>query len=224
MPAEKVGGAPRLIHANEKAAPLIGLDPASFREPGFVEIFSGHRPFPGGEPLAMVYSGHQFGAWAGQLGDGRALLIAPGPQPERRIVGHPAQGLRAHALFAIRRRPRGDALHHPRISWPARRWRAWAFPPAGRCRIIATGETVQPRKAGAGRDPHPAGAQPYPLRPFRAFPSCRQARAGAAAGRSCDRRIFPRIRGRPCRLVRRSGEAHRRIDGGTGRPPVSPMA
>ncbi len=76
MPAEKVGEKPRLIHANEKAAALIGLDPASFRDPAFVEIFSGHKPFPGGAPLAMVYSGHQFGAWAGQLGDGRALLIA----------------------------------------------------------------------------------------------------------------------------------------------------
>src|SRR5215469_14453828 len=76
MAAEKVGKDLRLIHANEKAAALIGLDPAFFRDPAFVEIFSGRRPFPGGEPLAMVYSGHQFGGWAGQLGDGRALLIA----------------------------------------------------------------------------------------------------------------------------------------------------
>jgi uncharacterized protein YdiU (UPF0061 family) len=76
MPAEKVGGNPHLIHANAKAAALIDLDPAFFREPEFAEIFSGHRPFPGAEPLAMVYSGHQFGVWAGQLGDGRALLIA----------------------------------------------------------------------------------------------------------------------------------------------------
>jgi uncharacterized protein YdiU (UPF0061 family) len=76
MAAEKVGTQPRLIHANAKAAALIDLDPKSFQDPAFVEIFSGHRPFPGAEPLAMVYSGHQFGVWAGQLGDGRALLIA----------------------------------------------------------------------------------------------------------------------------------------------------
>ncbi len=75
MAAERVGVRPRLVHANEKAAPLIGLDPKSFSDPVFAQIFSGHLPFPGGEPLAMVYSGHQFGAWAGQLGDGRALLI-----------------------------------------------------------------------------------------------------------------------------------------------------
>src|SRR5581483_9005148 len=76
MPAERVGEAPRLVHANAKAAALIDLDPSFFRDPAFAEIFSGHRPFPGAEPLAMVYSGHQFGVWAGQLGDGRALLIA----------------------------------------------------------------------------------------------------------------------------------------------------
>jgi uncharacterized protein YdiU (UPF0061 family) len=76
MNPEGVGVKPRLIHANAKAAALIGLDPASFNEPAFAEIFSGHGPYPGGEPLAMVYSGHQFGAWAGQLGDGRALLLA----------------------------------------------------------------------------------------------------------------------------------------------------
>ena len=75
MSPEAVGVRPRLIHANPKAAALIGLDPKEFSDPAFTEIFSGHRPFPGGEPLAMVYSGHQFGAWAGQLGDGRALLL-----------------------------------------------------------------------------------------------------------------------------------------------------
>jgi uncharacterized protein YdiU (UPF0061 family) len=38
-------------------------------------VMAGHRPLEGFSPLAMVYSGHQFGVWAGQLGDGRALLI-----------------------------------------------------------------------------------------------------------------------------------------------------
>jgi serine/tyrosine/threonine adenylyltransferase len=76
MPPEGVGVKPRLIHANARAAALIGLDPKSFADPAFTEIFCGHRPYPGGEPLAMIYSGHQFGAWAGQLGDGRALLLA----------------------------------------------------------------------------------------------------------------------------------------------------
>ena len=75
MPAEKVGAAPRLIHANPDAAELLDLDPTVFNDPQFVEVVSGHRPLKGFSPLAMVYSGHQFGVWAGQLGDGRALLI-----------------------------------------------------------------------------------------------------------------------------------------------------
>jgi uncharacterized protein YdiU (UPF0061 family) len=40
-----------------------------------LEAFSGNRPLQGGQSLASVYSGHQFGVWAGQLGDGRALLL-----------------------------------------------------------------------------------------------------------------------------------------------------
>ncbi|MCZ1179337.1 protein adenylyltransferase SelO [Acinetobacter pittii] len=42
----------------------------------WVEICSGQRTFPAFPSLAMVYAGHQFGQWAGQLGDGRGLLIA----------------------------------------------------------------------------------------------------------------------------------------------------
>src|SRR5690606_35519555 len=41
----------------------------------FLEVVSGQRPLPGGRTLAAVYSGHQFGIWAGQLGDGRAQLL-----------------------------------------------------------------------------------------------------------------------------------------------------
>jgi hypothetical protein len=75
MPAERVGEALALLHANPKAAGLIGLDPAVFANPDFISVFSGRKPLGDFQPLAMVYSGHQFGAWAGQLGDGRALLI-----------------------------------------------------------------------------------------------------------------------------------------------------
>jgi hypothetical protein len=64
-----------LIHANAAAAALLDLDPSVFHDPRFVEVMGGHRPLEGFSPLAMVYSGHQFGVWAGQLGDGRALLI-----------------------------------------------------------------------------------------------------------------------------------------------------
>ncbi|HVV28531.1 MAG TPA: YdiU family protein [Rhizomicrobium sp.] len=75
MPAERVGQSPGLIHANPAAAALLDLDPAVFSDPRFAEVVAGHLPLEGFSPLAMVYSGHQFGVWAGQLGDGRALLI-----------------------------------------------------------------------------------------------------------------------------------------------------
>ena len=42
----------------------------------WIEICSGQQTFSEFQPLAMVYAGHQFGQWAGQLGDGRGLLIA----------------------------------------------------------------------------------------------------------------------------------------------------
>jgi uncharacterized protein YdiU (UPF0061 family) len=50
-----------------------------------LSVLSGNAIWPGMKPMASVYSGHQFGVWAGQLGDGRALLLgelqAPiGPQ------------------------------------------------------------------------------------------------------------------------------------------------
>lgn len=40
-----------------------------------LDVLSGNAVWPGMRPLASVYSGHQFGVWAGQLGDGRALLL-----------------------------------------------------------------------------------------------------------------------------------------------------
>jgi serine/tyrosine/threonine adenylyltransferase len=74
--------APRLLHANEDAAALLGLDPGVLGSEAFLRVFAGLDPLPGGDTLAAVYSGHQFGVWAGQLGDGRAHLLGEvrGPQ------------------------------------------------------------------------------------------------------------------------------------------------
>jgi serine/tyrosine/threonine adenylyltransferase len=66
---------PYLVAASSSAARLIGLDPAEFGKDHFVATFTGNRLQPGADPLAAVYSGHQFGVWAGQLGDGRAILL-----------------------------------------------------------------------------------------------------------------------------------------------------
>jgi len=50
---------------------------------GALEAFSGNGPWPGMHPLASVYSGHQFGVWAGQLGDGRAHWLGEIDTPAR---------------------------------------------------------------------------------------------------------------------------------------------
>ncbi len=69
------GSPPYLIHADHAAAELIDLDPEQFKRPEFATVFGGGALAPGMEPLAMLYSGHQFGVYVPQLGDGRAILL-----------------------------------------------------------------------------------------------------------------------------------------------------
>jgi serine/tyrosine/threonine adenylyltransferase len=67
--------APYLISFNPAAADLIDLDPDEALRPEFAGVFGGSLLVPGMEPLAMLYSGHQFGVYVPQLGDGRAILL-----------------------------------------------------------------------------------------------------------------------------------------------------
>ena len=64
-----------LVSFNPTAAKLIDLDPDEAKRPEFHEVFGGKLLLPGSEPLAMLYSGHQFGHYVPQLGDGRAILL-----------------------------------------------------------------------------------------------------------------------------------------------------
>jgi uncharacterized protein YdiU (UPF0061 family) len=66
---------PYVVGVSGEVADLLGLPAELLCSPQFAEIFAGNRLLPGSEPLAAVYSGHQFGIWAGQLGDGRAHLL-----------------------------------------------------------------------------------------------------------------------------------------------------
>lgn len=66
---------PRVLHVNGPVAQMLGLDASTVTSPEFLAVVAGDRPLPGGKTLAAVYSGHQFGVWAGQLGDGRAHLL-----------------------------------------------------------------------------------------------------------------------------------------------------
>ncbi|MBB3608782.1 protein adenylyltransferase SelO [Rhizobium sp. BK602] len=65
---------PRLIKFNAALARDLGLDAEALERDG-AAIFSGNKPLPGAQPLAMAYAGHQFGSFVPQLGDGRAILL-----------------------------------------------------------------------------------------------------------------------------------------------------
>ncbi|KAG7487457.1 hypothetical protein MATL_G00023600 [Megalops atlanticus] len=54
---------------------LLDLNVSVSQTPHFVHYFSGGKLWHGSIPLAHRYGGHQFGVWAGQLGDGRAHLL-----------------------------------------------------------------------------------------------------------------------------------------------------
>ena len=74
---------PRMVHFNDSLAREIGIDA---EDEMLVGILSGNRPWPGYAPIASVYAGHQFGTWAGRLGDGRAHMIAEIPRPDGKRV------------------------------------------------------------------------------------------------------------------------------------------
>ncbi|MCC6992987.1 MAG: YdiU family protein [Deltaproteobacteria bacterium] len=77
---------PYLVGFNPAAAELLGLHPAAASEADFVRAIAGARPIAGTDPVALRYSGHQFGVYVPQLGDGRALLLGEvvrdGPGPD----------------------------------------------------------------------------------------------------------------------------------------------
>ncbi|BBJ85861.1 YdiU family protein [Raoultella ornithinolytica] len=66
----------RLIWHNAPLAQTLGIPEALFHPAQGAGVWGGETLLPGMSPLAQVYSGHQFGAWAGQLGDGRGILLA----------------------------------------------------------------------------------------------------------------------------------------------------
>ncbi len=67
--------APKLLQFNHALAEELGLDPVALDSEAGLAIFSGIAVPEGAEPIAQAYAGHQFGGFAPQLGDGRALLL-----------------------------------------------------------------------------------------------------------------------------------------------------
>ena len=63
--------APRLLGWSDRLGEYLGI-----ARPPSADVLAGNRVLPGMQPYAARYGGHQFGTWAGQLGDGRAITLA----------------------------------------------------------------------------------------------------------------------------------------------------
>ncbi len=67
---------PTLIHHSPEMLKELGLSERDAASDTFLNVFTGNEVLPNTNPYAMCYGGHQFGGWAGQLGDGRAINLA----------------------------------------------------------------------------------------------------------------------------------------------------
>jgi uncharacterized protein YdiU (UPF0061 family) len=71
----RVPSHPKLLHVADEVAELLGISQAETQSLDFLNLVSGSAVYPDSKPYAMAYAGHQFGNWAGQLGDGRAINL-----------------------------------------------------------------------------------------------------------------------------------------------------
>ncbi|TKI05624.1 protein adenylyltransferase SelO [Martelella alba] len=112
----------RLLYHNADLARQLGLDDGLFSARNHA-VWGGETLLPGMQPLAQVYSGHQFGVWAGQLGDGRGILLGEQRLADGRAVDWHLKGAgltpysrmgdgRAVLRSVIREFLASEALHH----------------------------------------------------------------------------------------------------------------
>lgn len=66
---------PELLHVSPEMLENIGITEADSKSEAFLNVFTGNQVMENSQPYAMCYGGHQFGNWAGQLGDGRAINL-----------------------------------------------------------------------------------------------------------------------------------------------------
>ena len=134
--------APRLLAHSREVARMLGIPEADIASREFAEVFGGNRLLEGMQPYAANYGGHQFGNWAGQLGDGRAITLgelvnAMGERWELQLKGagptpyaRSADG-RAVLRSSVREFLCSEAMHHLGI------------PTTRALCLVATGEEVE---------------------------------------------------------------------------------
>jgi uncharacterized protein YdiU (UPF0061 family) len=146
--------APRVLATSREMVALLGLDPA---DPDFASVFAGNALYPGMEPYSAAYGGHQFGNWAGQLGDGRAITLGEwvatdGSRQELQLKGagptpysRTADG-RAVLRSSVREFLCSEAMHHLGV------------PTTRALSLVATGEPVLRDMFYDGHAEHEPGA------------------------------------------------------------------
>jgi len=133
--------APRTLAVSQEMADELGISTQAYQSEAFAQVFAGNRTLPDMRPYAACYGGHQFGHWAGQLGDGRAITLGEcitpanaraelqlkgaGPTPySRRADG------RAVLRSSVREFLCSEAMHHLRV------------PTTRALSLVATGDEV----------------------------------------------------------------------------------
>jgi uncharacterized protein YdiU (UPF0061 family) len=148
---------PQLISYSKEVAQLFDLSDEDCTSDYFPQVFAGNQQVPGMNPYAMCYGGHQFGQWAGQLGDGRAInlgevinkkgerwalqLKGAGPTPYSRT----ADGL-AVLRSSVREFLCSEAMHHLGV------------PTTRALSLVLTGEKVMRDMFYDGNPMHEPGA------------------------------------------------------------------
>jgi uncharacterized protein YdiU (UPF0061 family) len=135
--------APELLAWSPEVARLLGLPEEPAGAPQLAEVLGGNRVLPGMEPYAACYGGHQFGNWAEQLGDGRAITLGelrPNPDEHQRWelqlkgAGPTPYSRRGDGRAVLRSSVReflcSEAMHHLGV------------PTTRALSLVATGETV----------------------------------------------------------------------------------
>jgi serine/tyrosine/threonine adenylyltransferase len=133
--------APALVAVSPEVAALLDLDTAALADPAWARVLGGNALVDGMDPYAANYGGHQFGHWAGQLGDGRAITLgevinSAGQRWELQLKGagptpysRSADG-RAVLRSSIREFLCSEAMHHLGV------------PTTRALSLVATGESV----------------------------------------------------------------------------------
>lgn len=134
--------APVMIRQNDPLAKELGIDVARLHSPEGLAILAGNVSAIGAEPLAMAYSGHQFGHFSPQLGDGRAILLGEvvGPDGVRHDIQLKGSGPTPFSRRGDGRSALGPVLREYIVS---EAFSALGVPTTRALAAVATGEQVR---------------------------------------------------------------------------------